>query len=107
MVPINPTGTLAQYDPINWVSESVADGILVGLERARRLGLTVVDTNPRVADCARPLVAPVEVEEARPAQYRDRFPQNGRLGVGEAVHDKHIRRGVIHVVLNALAVECL
>ena len=59
------------------VVEQVAERVVPGLERVRRLSIGVVVVLPRVADSAAELLAPRVIEERHEADDRDRLADGG------------------------------
>ena len=87
------------------VVEEVGERVLALLERVVRLGVAVVDVQHRVAHRARPLRVPVEVEEGDDADEGQGLAHDRGPRVLEVVLDPDVHGRVVHVVLDALAVD--
>src|SRR5205085_10828168 len=101
-----PRSTLFPYTTLfRSVVREVADRVLATIEGARRLALAVVDVDHRVADGRAELRIPGVVEERDDAGDRERDALDRRDGVVAVALDPDVLGRVVHVVLDARAIE--
>src|SRR5947209_8264269 len=90
-----------------WVVEQVPKRVAPLMKRGRQLRVGICNVHQRIACGGSETLAPGVIQEGNNAQYRQGYPNDRLLEVGEIVFYADVDGRIIHIVLYTLAINDL